>query len=162
MPLSVWTNRVPFWPVGPVADVEPPRLVVGAVGRAGHLAVLAVLAAAGHPGLEVELAIGRAAQVARADVEHAVGDSQRLEDLLLDGQHLGVHRARGLGRAEREHLDLGELVDPVQPPAGPARRAGLGAEAVRQPDVLDGQLALVQHLVGVHAAQGDLGGARPG
>ena len=63
------------------------------------------------------------------------------------------------GRAEGEHLDLGELVDAVKPAAGPAGGAGLGAEAVRQPDVLDRQLALVEDLVGVHAAQGDLGGA---
>ena len=60
---------------------------------------------------------------------------------------------------EREHLDLGELVDAVEPPAGPARRAGLGAEAVREADVLDRQLGLVEDLVGVHPAEGDLGGA---
>src|SRR5438045_1771954 len=44
-----------------VADVEAAGLVVGAVARAGDLAVFARLAAAGHPGLEVELAIGGAA-----------------------------------------------------------------------------------------------------
>ena len=64
-----------------------------------------------------------------------------------------------LRRAEGEHLDLGELVDAVEPAAGPARGAGLGAEAVRQPDVLDRQRGLVEDLVGVHPAQGDLGGA---
>ena len=73
MPLSVWTNFVPFWPGGLVADVEASGLIIGAIRRAGDLAVLAGLAAAGHPGLEVELAIGRAAEVARADVEHAIG-----------------------------------------------------------------------------------------
>ena len=50
-------------------------------------------------------------------------------------------------------------MDAVQPLAGPAARAGLGAEAVREADILDGQLRLVEHLVGVHAAQGDLGRA---
>ena len=40
--------------------------------------------------------------------------------------------ARGFGRAEGEHLDLGELVDAIKAAAGPAGGAGLGAEAVRQ------------------------------
>ncbi len=66
VPLSVWTNRVPFWPVGLIPDVEPAGLVVGAIRGAGDLAVFAVLAASGHPGFEVELAVGRAAQVAGA------------------------------------------------------------------------------------------------
>ena len=70
-----------------------------------------------------------------------------------------MDRARGLGRGEGEHLDLGELVDAVQPLARPARRAGLGAEAVREADVLQGQVGLVEDLVGVHPAQRDLGGA---
>ena len=41
-----------------VANIQPAGLVVGAVGGAGDLAPLASLAAAGHPGLQVELAIG--------------------------------------------------------------------------------------------------------
>ncbi len=142
-----------------IADIQPARLVIGAVRGAGHLAVFAVLAAAGHPGFEVELAVGRPAQVARADVEHAIGNAQRLEQVFLDRQHLGVDRARGFRRAEGEHLDLGELVDAVKPAAGPAGGAGLGPEAMRQPDVLDGQVRLVEDLVGVHSAQRDLGGA---
>ena len=142
-----------------VADIQPARLIVGAVRRAGDLAILAVLAAAGHPGFEIELAVGRPAQVARADVEHAVRDAQRLKQVFLDRQHLGVHRTRRFGRAEGEHLDLGELVNAIQPAAGPAGGAGLGAEAMRQPDVLDRQVRLVEDLVGEHSAQRDLGGA---
>ncbi len=46
--------------------------------------------------------------------------------------------ASGVG--EGEHLDLGELVDAVQPLARPAGGAGLGAEAVGQADVFDRQL----------------------
>src|SRR5436309_2421112 len=42
-----------------VTDVEAACLEVGAVGRAGHLAVLAVLPPAGHPRLQVVLAVGR-------------------------------------------------------------------------------------------------------
>ena len=64
VPLSVWTKCVPFSPLCFVADVEAAGLVVGAVAGAGDFAVLAAVAAAGHPGFEVELAIGRAAEVA--------------------------------------------------------------------------------------------------
>ncbi len=77
---------------GAIADIQPAGLIIGAVRRAGHFAVFAVLAAAGHPGFEIELAVGRPAQVARADVEHAEGDAQRLEQVFLDRQHLGVDR----------------------------------------------------------------------
>ena len=77
-------------------------------------------------------------------------------------QHLLVDRLALLGRAEDEHLDLGELVDAVQAARVAARGAGLGAEAVRQADVLQRQLPLVEDLVAVHAAQRDLGRARSG
>ena len=50
-------------------------------------------------------------------------------------------------------------MDPVQTTAGPAGCARLGAEAMRQTDVPDRQLALVQQLIRVHPPQGDLGGA---
>ncbi len=81
VPLSVWTKCVPFFALVLVADVEPAGLVVGAVRRAGHFAVFARLAAAGHPGFEVELAIGRAAQVAGGGVDHVIGHAQAVEDL---------------------------------------------------------------------------------
>src|SRR5437763_12184594 len=42
----------------PAADAQPPRLVIGAVRGGGDFAILAFLAAARHPGLEVELAVG--------------------------------------------------------------------------------------------------------
>ena len=60
-------------------------------------------------------------------------------------------------RAEGEHLDLGELMDAVQAAGVAAGSAGLGAEAVRQADVLHRQLQLVEDLVAVHAAERDLG-----
>ena len=82
-----------------------------------------------------------------------------LKQVFLDRQHLGVDRARGFRGAEREHLDLGELVNAVEAAAGPAGGPGLGPEAMRQTHVLDRQVGLVQDLVRVHSAQGDLGGA---
>ena len=84
VPLSVWTKCVPFSPLLLVADVEPAGLVVGAVAGAGDFAVLAAVAAAGHPGFEVELAIGRAAEVAAGGVDHAIGNAQAVEDLALE------------------------------------------------------------------------------
>ena len=51
-------------------------------------------------------------------------------------QQFQVDRLALLGRAEGEHLDLGELMDAVQAARVAARGAGLGAEAVRQADVL--------------------------
>ena len=41
-----------------VTDVEPAGLVIGAVAGASYLAKLPILAAAGHPRFQVELAIG--------------------------------------------------------------------------------------------------------
>ena len=61
------------------------------------------------------------------------------------------------GVREGEHLDLGELVDAVQAARVPAGSPGLGAETMRQADVLDRQVQLVEDLVAVHAAQRDLG-----
>ena len=48
-------------------------------------------------------------------------------------------------------------MDAVKPARVPPGRAGLGAEAVRQADVLDRQLQFVEDLVAVHAAERDLG-----
>ena len=70
-----------------------------------------------------------------------------------------MNLARGFRRAEREHLDLGELVHAVEPAAGPSGGPGFGAETVREAHVLDRQVRLGQDIVGVHPAQGDLGGA---
>ena len=62
-----------------------------------------------------------------------------------------------LGQREGEHLDLGELVDAVQPAGGPAVGPGLGAEAMADAAELDRQRLGVERLPGQQAAQGDLG-----
>ena len=72
-------------------------------------------------------------------------------------QQFQMNRLALVGRAEGEHLDLGELVDAIQAARVAARCAGLGAEAVRQADVLQRQFEFVEDLVAVHAAQRDLG-----
>ena len=62
-----------------------------------------------------------------------------------------------LGQREGEHLDLGELVDAVQPAGGPAVGAGLGAETMADAAELQRQRFGVEDLAGQHAAQRDLG-----
>src|SRR3712207_3366793 len=94
-----------------VPDPEAAGLVVGGVGGARDLSVVV---AAGHPSLEVELAVGGAAEVSGADVHHAVREVEILEYPLLYPQHLRVHVFRLLRGGEGEHLDLGELVDAVE------------------------------------------------
>src|SRR5215213_4876785 len=93
----------------PEADREPAGLVVGGVRGACHLAEIA---AARHPGFEVVLAVSGPAEVARTNVDHAVGQAEALEDTLLYSDHLLVHVLRLVRGGERKHLDLGELVDP--------------------------------------------------
>ena len=68
-------------PLRAVADVQPARLEVGRVRGRGHLAVALL---AGHPRLAVVLLGRRGAEVVDRDVDHAVGDPERLQDLLLD------------------------------------------------------------------------------
>ena len=81
---------------GAITDIEPAGLIVGAVRSAGHFAIFAC-SPRRHPGFEIKLAVGRPAQVARADVEHPIGDAERLETVFLDRQHLGVDRPRDSG-----------------------------------------------------------------
>src|SRR5919205_3090574 len=109
------------------ADPESAGLVVGGVGGAGYFPVVG---AARHPGFEVVLAVGGAAEVAGADVHDAVREAEALEDLLLDLHHFVVERL-GLFRCrEGEHLYLGELVDAVEAAARTAVGAGLRPETV--------------------------------
>ena len=140
-----------------VADVEPAGLVVGAVRGAGDFAILAAVAAAGHPGFQVELAIGRAAEVAGGDVEHAVGNAEAVEDLAFEVAEVVVHVLALLGQREGEHLDLGELMHAIQAARRPAGRAGFGAEAVADAAQLDRQLFGFDDLTGIQAAERDLG-----
>ena len=139
-----------------VADGQPPGLEGGAVRRAGQLAVGAL---GGEPRLDVVLARGAGAQVTGGDVDHAVGQLQRLEELLLPLQQPQVLGGSVLGCTEAEHLDLVEPVHADDAAGVLAVGAGLAAEAGRPAGVALRALGQVEHLVGVHAGQRHLGGA---
>src|SRR5438067_1672740 len=130
-----------------VADVEPASLEIGAVRCARYLAELALLAAAWHPGFEIIFAIRRSAEVAGAGVDDLIRQAEALEDRLLDAQQLQVDRLALVRRAEGEHFDLGELVNAIEAPRLSPWSAGLGAETVRQADILLGKIKLVHDLV---------------
>ena len=140
-----------------VTDVEPPSLVVGAVAGGSDLGVLALVAAAGHPGFQVVLAVGRPAQVAGGRVDHLVGHFQLVEDPTFQLAEVFQHRVALFGGSEGEHFHLGELMDAKQPARGPAVRAGFGAEAMADAAELERQLLLLKHLPGHQPAQGNLG-----
>src|SRR3712207_6567334 len=133
------------WLCPAVADAQTASLVVGGIGGACDFAVVV---AAWHPGFEVVLAVGGAAEVAGADVHDAVREAEALEDLLLYLEHFVVHSLGLFWCREGEHLDLGELVDAVEDAARAAVGAGLGAEAVGEPGEADGELFFVQDVVG--------------
>ena len=149
---------------GAIANVQATGLIIGAVRGAGHFAVLAVLAATGHPGLEIVLAIGRPpARVARAYVEDARGmpsDSNKSSSIAKSISAVNGIRRIPAWCCQREHLlDLGELVNATK------SAAGLGLDGSRpsvrkqceRPDVLNRQIRLVQYLgFSKHSTQRDI------
>ena len=83
----------------PVADVEPARLEVGRVRRRGQLAEALL---PGQPRLAVVLLGRRGAEVGHGDVDDAVGDPERGEDLLLVARAAArARRARPRARRTR-------------------------------------------------------------
>ena len=152
------TTSVPFgflpWRRA-VADVGPAGLVVGEPRHRRHLEPPV---AARRVDLDVERAGVGEAEVARAQVEHAVGQAEVGDDRLGPGEDVGVPRGRLLGRAVREQLDLVELVRAQHAAGVGAGRAGLAAEARRVGTEPAGQVGLVEHLVAVHRRERHLGG----
>src|SRR4051812_46183108 len=107
--------------VSPEPDVEAPRLEVGRVRRRRDLAVTPL---AGEPRFDVVLLRRRCTEIARGDIEDAVGDAKLLHELLFDGKQPLMLIPRLLRLAEDEHLDLVELVHAEHPARVPARSAG--------------------------------------
>ena len=141
------------------ATAEAPRLVVRRVGAARQLAVAAL---ARQPDLDVVLLRRRGTEVAGRDVRDAVVQAERLRDLLLDREQPVVLLPRAVGMAEREHLDLVELVRAEDAARVLARRAGLAPEARRDAAVAERQVLLGQDLAEVEGRERDLARCRRG
>src|SRR5439155_13370414 len=108
------------------ANLQPARLEVSRIRAGGDLAV-ALLAR--EPRLDVVLPRRRRAEVARGDVDDAIRQADRLDELLLDCEEPLVLAPGLLGPAVDEHLDLVELVDAKHPTRVLPRRTGLAAKA---------------------------------
>src|SRR5205814_4322016 len=80
------------------------------VGSARHLAVLTPLPSSRHPGFEIELTIGRAAQVSGARIDDMIGQTEPLKDLLLDREQFlmqGRSEERRVGKECRSMMGRG-------------------------------------------------------
>ena len=134
---SVWQIQVLL--VGLVPQVHPPGLEF--VKPAGRVRLAEALARR-HPRLDVEFLHLPAAQVARADIDHPVGQFQRLQHALGVGQNFLVVLFAFLlvVLADDDLLDLVELVNAVQAVGVLARRARLAAKTGAQRHRLDRQL----------------------
>ena len=73
--------------------------------------------------------VAGAPEVAGGDVDDAVGEAERLHEAFLDVEDPLVLRRRHLRRAEHEHLDLVELVDPEHAARVLPRRSRFAPEA---------------------------------
>ena len=104
------------------AHVGPAGLVVA---EPAHRGDLEPTIDAGGVHLEVERAGRRPAEVARAQIEDAVGQFELLEHRLGTPQDVGLRLQRVVRRAVREQLDLVELVHPQQAPRVAPGRARL-------------------------------------
>src|SRR5690606_24641726 len=93
--------------VAAAPDVEAARLERRAVARGGELAVGAL---GGNPGLDVELACGARAEVARGGVDHAIRQTEALQHPLLHREQTLVLGLGIRGVDVAEHLELLELV----------------------------------------------------
>ena len=87
------------------------------------------------------------------------GSFEAAEDPLFEGEQLGVDRLRGLRGREHEHLDLRELMHPIEPLALPSVRARFGPVAMGDPGIAQREVGLAQDLAEVEPAEGDFGGA---
>ena len=78
--------------------LQTARLIVGAVGGAGHLpptaATAIVLLFARHPRLDIELAVRRRAQVSATDIEHPKRHLQPDKDIALQIEQLLMEAPR--------------------------------------------------------------------
>ncbi len=105
-----------------VADAQATGLVVGTVAGARHFAVFAVLAATRHPGFQVELAVGRSAQIAAGGVDHTIRNTQSIEDFTFQPAEVIERFIALLRQRERKHFDFRKLMHAVESTSRPTMR----------------------------------------
>ena len=93
-------------------DVEPARLIIGAVAGAWNLAIHFP---AGHPGFYVKLAVGGRTQFVERHVQKLIMQAQAREKFLLNGDELFQQSVAGSHLAIRhtKHFYFGELMNSV-------------------------------------------------
>lgn len=108
-----------------------------------------------HPCFQVKFPVSCSAKLLSRHVQHPVRNLKRLEDLLLNIDHLHEALIRLLDSRSCEHLNFRKLMQPIQ-----ASRllafASFFAETVAERNVLQRQLILEQELVRMHASQRNL------
>ena len=142
-------NKLPLVFLIKVANVESTALVARAIRSAANLAIVAL---AWHPHLDIVLTESGCAQLLCRHVKDAVRESQRLNYLDLNLQHIiqGLLALSYIVMCEGEHFDLAELMQPVQA-SGMLAFASLSAEAMTEGDHFVRQGLSPEHLIRVHA-----------
>ena len=143
---------------GAIAKVQAAGLkLVEAAGRVGFAVVLA----GGHPRLDVILLQLALPQIARADIHHAIGQFQCLQDILgvLEDLLMEGEAGRCVVPADDDLLDLVEKVNAVQAVRVLAGSARFAAEAGAHGDVFLRQVGFVERFVGMDGRHGHLGRA---
>ena len=69
----------PFLPFDSVTNIQPPGLVVGAIGSAGNLTPLPTRSTPRHPRLQVVLAIRRTTEIPSGRINNPVRNLQQIE-----------------------------------------------------------------------------------
>ena len=113
---------------------------------------------AGHPGLQVELAIGRAAQVAGGRIDHAIGNAQPVEQPALQAREAGPSIASLSSGSVKANIST--LVNWWTRNSPRVARPWAPASVRKQwlmPQSLMRQPLGVERLAGQHPAEGDLG-----
>src|SRR5690606_10274715 len=132
--------------LGPVADLRAPRLEIFEVRARRDLAIRVLT---GQPHLEVVRLRRRKAQIAGAQRDDAIVQTETLQHALgVLAQRLELAVAR-FGLAELHELDLVELMLADQAARVATTGTGLGAEARRVRGEPDRQLAGLEDVIGV-------------
>lgn len=131
-----------------VSNVKVSALVVGTVGARNELLVLSL---EGEPRLQVVLLGGSVVESTGNDGNNTVGKAKGLVELLGVGDHVVKGLPRLLGLSDDKLLDLLELVDTEDTPGILSVGTGLTTVTGGESSVRDGEVLLLEPLVGVES-----------